>query len=156
MSQYKLYRHEKGALKGSPERGIYANPEGWLYFRILLGNGKDTFKPCSTRSIQDAIKMRDARNTAKAMAGLGIAEAPDEAGKMAKVTVARIVYRYQTDGYPCPSPNGQRRCHHSTCRKDLSTRASCRGRVADILAAPEHQQPALAGARNSSTICYAC
>ena len=47
----------------------------------------------------------------------------------------------------------RRRCHHGTCRKNFSARASCRCRSAGILAAPEQQQPTLAGARNSSTTC---
>jgi hypothetical protein len=34
-------------------------------------------------------------------------------------------------------------CHHGTCRKNFSARASCRCRSAGILAAPEQQQPML-------------
>src|ERR1035437_8518613 len=100
MSQYRLYRHEKGPLKDAPERGIYANPENSLYLRILLENGKESFKPCGTQSITEAIKMRDARVKAKALAGLGIAEEPDSVGKKAKVSVAKVISRYQADGYP--------------------------------------------------------
>jgi len=37
----------------------------------------------------------------------------------------------------------RRRCHHGTCRKNFSARASCRCRSAGILAAPEQQQPML-------------
>jgi len=47
----------------------------------------------------------------------------------------------------------RRRCHHGTCRKNFSARTSWRYRSAGILAAPEQEQPALAGARNSSTTC---
>ena len=48
------------------------------------------------------------------------------------------------------------RCHHGTCRKNFSVRALYRCRGTSILAAPWQQQPVLAGARNSSTTCFAC
>jgi len=44
--------------------------------------------------------MRYARVQAKARAELGVAEGPDEAGRKAKVSVAKIISRYQEDEYP--------------------------------------------------------
>src|ERR1035437_8585181 len=94
MSQYRLYVHEKGPLKVAPERGIYENPQGWKCLRVIKEEGKESFLPCGTRSVTGAIRMRDARATAKAVAGLGIAVSPDEATKTATITIAKVIQRY--------------------------------------------------------------
>jgi hypothetical protein len=100
MSQYRLYVHEKGLFEGAPERGIYENPQGWKYLRGIKEGGKESFLPCGTESVTEAIKLRDARSTSKAAAGLGIAVSPDEAAKTAATTIPMVILRYQADKYP--------------------------------------------------------
>ena len=106
MSQYKIYVYQKGPLKGARERGIYEDPQGWKYFRFRQGK-IDSFKPYKTKSVTEAIKMRDARVKAKAAADMGIAKDPDEATKTSRVSVAKVIKRYLDDG--CPNKKGVRR-----------------------------------------------
>ncbi len=101
MSQYRIYVHQKGRQKGSRERGIYVDSKGALYRRLIGEDGRDSYVPYGTKSVTQAIKIRDARIEAKALARHGVDVVdPDKAAKTAIVTVPKVIKRYEADGYP--------------------------------------------------------
>lgn len=100
MAKYRLFIYPKGPLKGNKEPGIYEDAAGRKYIRPRLTNGQRPYLSLGTKSISEAIKMRDSRKAAKSAAKIGIAIEPEAAAQKASVSVAKVIHRYQADGYP--------------------------------------------------------
>jgi hypothetical protein len=111
VGTFHIYTDERGRK----EPGIYEDDQGTKYLRLHEdGRRFYSYVALKTTSITEAIKLRDARRTAGVAHKLGVtAISPEEASKLAQVTVPVVIKRYQKDGYPnkrgVPWPDGRHR-----------------------------------------------
>ena len=80
------------------ERALYCDPSSGIYYIRVFHDGQDTYRSLETTRLRQALERMDARRAAKAAAKLGLALEPDNATR--SVTVAKVLQRYQDDGYP--------------------------------------------------------
>jgi len=99
MSRYRVCRHKKGTQAGVVERSIYEDVTGAKYLRIQNSDG-DHFKNLHTKSLTQAVELRDELLRAQGRANLGLVEDPDKTAEAIRVTVAMVILAYQAANYP--------------------------------------------------------